>query len=224
MSASLITFSLLMLTAGGIGGPVAGGWSDEVSALSANQLLPPPAPLPFAPEGGVESALGRNRMRSVREARFHLDRAAHDPAWSLDQAPWLHDRVQDILRSNFLKLIREYAEDRLSIDARLDRLRGRSSSLRGDSTGNGPATGMSLRLSPGFYGGSDPGLGMRLGLRAAHRPLLSHTSFEIRRYFASDATMMRLKYARGDRIFSLEHRSGDRRLGDAYLLSVETSF
>lgn len=221
MSGTLIAFSLLVLTAGGIGGPVDGGWRDDLSEMSAGVFLPPPAPVPFAPHG-VESALGRNRMRGVREARFHLQRAAHDPAWSLDQAPWIHDRVQDILRSNFFKLVREYAEDRLAIDARLDRLRGRH--LRGHQDDAAPATGMRLRLSPRFFGSSDPGLGLKLGLRGAGHPLLSHTSFEVRRYLASDATMMRLKYARGERIFSLEHRSGDRRLGDAYLLSVETSF
>lgn len=176
----------------------------------------------LAEDSEAADLIGDRRMKELAEARFHLHRAALDPGRELEDDPHSLHRVEDILRSNFLKLSREYLERQMEIDILLSRHKQKrrlARAQREDEDG-----GARLRLSPRLRGGSNPALGVKLNLRGATLPFLSATSLELRQYMDSGETLLRLKYAHAGRLIQLEHQRGNLEHGDTYALSFSFSF
>lgn len=206
---------------------LAGGGIEQPNPATAavdNSWLVSPTPvtrsrLPLDSQNEVARLLGRDRMRRLRQANFHLHRFSFDPGRTLADEPLIHDEVVDIARSNILKLGREALEQRLDLEGRIDRLLGRRT--RALDGGDGGGTGFDF--SPQIRVASDSALGVKIGWRTGNR-FLDHTRFEIREYLSSGTTLLRLQYAHGDDFLMLEHRMDDPRVGDQYSLLFRTSF
>ncbi len=175
----------------------------------------------------LRARLGARRTRELREANFHVRRFELAPGHDLTDDPVARERVEEILADGLVKLVRVSIEKAIDLERRVERLTPRR--LRGSDddrasardTARGAPRG--FRVSPNLWLGDDTAYGFRIRPRSAH-PIWSRTSFELRQHTESGATRLRLKYARGDHLFLLEQRLGDRLSGDSFGLLVRTTF
>lgn len=167
----------------------------------------------------LERLLGPSRLRRLERARFHLQMSADLPFQELSDKPANFDEVRDTLKGAYLKLVQESLEEKLSIDAFLDRL--------GERIGADGAPGdgsVRLRISPRLNLGGNGYLGVKLGLRSRSSSLWAHPSLELRQRLEEPGFSIGLKFDDGDRYFLLEHQSDHRQRGESWSLDFRLTF
>lgn len=206
---------------------------DAVRVLSRGTrgVLGTPPPLPQMADWNkaftsrqrdqLERLLGPSRLRRLERARFHLQMSAYEPFQELSDKPATFDEVRDTLKGAYLKLVQESLEEKLSIDAFLDRL-----GERVDAGGSQAAGGsLKLRISPRLNLGGNGYLGVKLGLRSSTASSLwARPSLELRQRLEEPGFSIGLKFDDGDRYFLLEHQSDHRQRGESWSLDFRLTF
>jgi hypothetical protein len=169
---------------------------QDLAAPSVDQLK-----VDLVRQRGLQETLGASRWRRLQNARFKMHLNDLRPFEEMSQEdPYTFDDVLDDYRSNFLKLARSWAEERLGVTELLE---GRKSKRRESASGR-----RRLSISPQLGSGDDPYLGSKLKLRG-FSPLLSGFSLSARHRFESGEQHYRLSFQNDLRYFGLEHKESD---------------
>lgn len=176
----------------------------------------------------VKSVLGDDRWRRLDGARFALEVDSLGFTRDPEEDRARKREVEDVLKSNFVKLTREALQARLGLDEWADRLvdRMQQNRLADDGSRGRRDAHFRMRFSPRLSVGDRNRIGVKLRPAGLSAPLLRGAYLKLLQDLDEGSTraVLAFEHPTKDQDIYVEYRSDDRRQGEFVRFSVRFSY